>query len=267
MVRPIYYQTAQEQQINDLKSYIEDYCQTNNIDPTVYTGALDSRTGLPPDILQDPVFQAYWKLAYLQLMEILDPALVQSLYGQVGADNFDFDHVYSLVDPEFNQFLENLVVDNPELMAFLAQSDGNPDTSPEEVMAAISQLTQGLVPEPYVAEDARRLIEELGVDNGLVNALLSTEEGIRATEQSILMSLAEMDAELAELRTALREGTMNADEFNAVVGQISANRQVNISMLGDIEGNLSNMFQLFSNLLQTQTEALSQIVRNWNSGA
>ena len=75
-----------------------------------------------------------------------------------------------------------------------------------------------------------------------------------------------MDAQLAELRTALREGTMSADEFNATVGQISSYRQIYISMLGDLEGNLSNMFQLFSNLLQTQTEALSQIIRNWNTG-
>ena len=164
MVRPIYYQTSQEAQIHELQSYIEEYCQANNIDPQIYTGALDSRTGLPPDILQDPVFQAYWKLAYLQLMEILDPALFQSLYGQVGAENFDFDHVYSMVDPEFNQLLENLVVDGgPELAAFLYQSDGNPGTSPDEVMAAISQLVQGAQATPFVAEDARHLIEELAL--------------------------------------------------------------------------------------------------------
>lgn len=264
MVRPVNYTSDQVQQVDDLKAYIEEYCQANNIDPSVYTSALDSRTGLPPDILQDPVFQAYWKLAYLQLMEILDPALVQSLYAQVGADNFDFDHVYSMVDPEFNQFLENLVMDNPELMGFLAHSDGNPETSADEVMSAISQLIQAEVAPPYVAEDARRLIEELGIDNGLVNSLLYSEEGMKSAEQSILMELAEIDAMMVELTDGLRTGSMSADEFNARVGQISSNRQVLIAMLGDLQGKLGNMFQFFSNLLQTQTEALAQIVRNWN---
>lgn len=257
------YTTDQLQQINDLKSYIEDYCSANGIDPAVYTSALDGSTSIDPSLLSDPAFQAYWQLAYLQLMEIINPSLLQSINAEVGA--IDFDSVYAAAGEEMNAYIQNLVLDNPEMMAFFAESDGNEQSDPEAVMNALANYgvsssadTSGSA---YRDDQARDLADELGLD-GMWDFLIETEEGIRSSENYLMEGLADMDQQLVELQTALQNGTITAEEFSAGVEQISAYRQIYVGLIQNFEDAFAQLLETFSQLLKAQQDGQMAIVRN-----
>ena len=76
------YNTDQLAQIDTLKSYVEDYCNSNDIDPSIYLSGLDGNK-ISEDLKNDPAFQAYWQLTWLQVTEIIDPTQISSLDAQV----------------------------------------------------------------------------------------------------------------------------------------------------------------------------------------
>ncbi len=261
------YTSTQTDQINDLKAYIEEYCSANGIDPSVYTAALDGST-LDPAILNDPAFQAYWQLAYLQLMEMIDPALVQSVYAEVG--EIDFDAVYAAADAETNEFIQNLVLDSPELMTFFAEADGDSSTDPEAVTTALTAYSTDSESfgggTEYTDEQARDLAQELGLD-GMWDFLIETEEGMKSSENYLMEGLAEMDQQLADLSEALESGEITAEEFSAGVEQISAYRQIYVSLIQNFEDAWSTLLETFSQLLKAEEEGQMAIARNLSVSA
>lgn len=256
------YTTNQEVQIDELKSYVEEYCEANGIDPAIYTSALDGRT-IDPQLLNDPAFQAYWQLAYLQLMEILYPEMVQSVYAEVG--DVDFDALYAAAGDEINRFVENLVVDSPELMSFAAETDGDAATDSKAISAAIEEYSADIGTSEnstdYVDEQARDLAKELGL-GGMWDWLIDSEEGIKSTENYLLNGLAELDQQLANLQEALESGEMTAEEFSAQVEGVSMYRELYVGLIQNLEDALGNLIEMFSQLLKKQEEGQLSIARN-----
>ncbi|MBI2339107.1 MAG: hypothetical protein HYU99_01910 [Deltaproteobacteria bacterium] len=262
MGETVTYTTDQSAQIDDLKSYVEEYCEANGIDPAIYTSALDG-DAIDPELLSDPAFQAYWQLAYLQLMEILYPETVQSVYAEVG--EVDFDSLYAAAGDEINEFMANLVADNPDLMAFSALTDGDSETSADTVTALIEEKLADAGESggstDYVDEQARDLAEELGL-SGMWDYLIETEEGIKSTENYLMGGLAELDQQLADLQEALESGEITAEEFSAQVEGISMYRELYVGLIQNLEDAWGNLIEMFSQLLKTQQDGQMAIARN-----
>jgi len=266
----ISYSSDQLQQIEDLKSYIEDYCSANGIDPAVYTSALDGSTTIDPSLLADPAFQAYWQLAYLQLMELINPSLLQSINAEVG--EIDFDTVYAAAGDDMNEYIQNLVMDNPELMAFFAQADGNSATDPDDVINSLEAYSVSSDAfgdsggDGYTDDQARDLADELGL-SGMWDFLIETEEGMRSSESYLMEGLAEMDQQLIELQTALENGEISAEEFSAGVEQVSAYRQIYVGLIQNFEEAWSQLLETFSQLSKAEQEGQMAIARNLSGSA
>lgn len=268
----INYTSTQNQQVNDLRSYIEEYCQTNGIDPGIYTSALDGAT-IDPALLNDPAFQAYWQLAYLQLMEIINPLAVQSLYSEVG--EIDFDALYSATDAETNEFIRNLVLDNPDLMAFAAIRDNDGATTADAVLQALQQRragrgtgpsSDGNSPEEYVDEEARDLADELGL-GGVWDWMIDNEEGILSMEGFLMQGLAEIDQQLAGLQEALESGEMSAEAFEAQAAGVNMNRDLYLGLIQNLEDALGTIIEMFSQLIKAQNDQQLALARNMNVNA
>ena len=268
----ISYTEGQTHQINDLKNYVEDYCQTNGIDPAMYTNALDGATGIDPALLNDPVFQAYWQLAYLQLMEIINPSLVQSLYSEVG--EVSFDALYARADPELNEFIRNLVTDSPELMGFAAMSDYSADTDPRVVMAelqrrvaspppvaASSESGSSVTSIDYVDEDFRKIKEEFKL-SGMWDWLLNTEEGIRSSENFLMGELSNLDQQLADLKDALEAHTLSPEAFAADASKISTYREYLVGLIQNFENNLSQLMTMMSQIIKQRSDMMQSLSQN-----
>lgn len=263
----INYTSDQLSQINNLKSYVEDYCETQGIDPTIYTAALDGNT-IDPQVLNDPAFQAYWQLAYLRLMELINPTVSQSGAGDV---EINYETVRASASTEMDQFVKELLMDSPELMGFFAGQDDDPSTTSQQVINLIRSKSTVLPPPTavdaatYVDEDARSLGQNLGLSSNMWDWLISTEEGTRTTENHLMGSLADMDQKLASLEEALRGGTISADEFKSKADGISTYRQMHVSLIQNLEDSWGNLLELFSNLLKAQQEGQQALVRNLNA--
>lgn len=273
----ISYTASQTEQIDNLRSYVEDYCQTRGIDPAIYTSALEDGTaGIDPALLNDPIFQAYWQLAYLQLMEVINPTLVQSLYAEVGVGGeVNFDMIYNATDPETREFIRKLVLDSPELMAFAALSDYDSETNPQAVLEALASEIPpageggaGVEGDPntFVNEDARALAEEFGL-TGSWEWLIGTEEGIRSTESFLMEGLNQLDSQLLALQGQFESGNMPAESFQAQVGQISTYREVYVGLLQQLESALSQVMEMMSQLVKQRTDMGMALSRNIGGGA
>lgn len=249
--------TGRAGEIDQLTSYINEYCEARGIDPEQYTAYLDGNRALDPAIFEDPGFQAYWQVSYLQLVEILDPPLIQSVYAQVGDVNFD--EVYSRADPEFNEFLENLIMDSPELLAFAAAEDGT--ISEDAVWQFLEEETASPYDTDYVDEQARALQEEFGL-GGMWDHLINTEEGILSLENALVMTLTELDQGLEALRQSLAEGTISEDEFSAEFQMNSAYRGTILGLIQSLDDTLSNQLEMFSELIESEDNLQLAIARN-----
>lgn len=257
------YTTEQLQQIQDLQQYI----QETGADVELYTKALDGQT-IDPQLLNDPAFQAYWKLAFLRLTEILNPEAIMAGNGDV--DMLDFDAVYASTDPAYRDFLKQLILDSPELMGFAADIDSDEATSSAEILSYIEKhISKGLAveeaPYQYIDEEARALKEELGLGD-MWDWLIGTEEGVRSAETALLGELADLDQQQLEAIRAMRSGEMNETEASAQLDSISALRQVYLGAIQQLEENWKNILELFSQLLKKQDELVDGVVRNLGAG-
>jgi len=255
------YNTDQLAQIDTLKSYVEDYCTANDIDPSIYLSGLDGNK-ISEDLKNDPAFQAYWQLTWLQVTEIIDPTQISSLDAQVG--EVDFNALYAAQDAETNALITDLISDDPALMAYVLKASGQVEASdsllalftaantaaatsttvdgyaaalglgdvPDEVSGTTSSDT--LSNNMFEANDARDLAAQYDLGEGF-DWLISTEEGIRSTESSIFNYLAEMDQQLVDLKDALDTGKISAEAFSYETDNISVYRETMLGMLQQLE--------------------------------
>ncbi|OGQ06554.1 MAG: hypothetical protein A3G32_01515 [Deltaproteobacteria bacterium RIFCSPLOWO2_12_FULL_40_28] len=242
-----------------IREYITDYCTSQGIDPNLYLSSLDGVQTVDPALFQDPVFQAYWQLAYVRLMSILDPELVQSLDAEIQAGNIDA--LYSKMGEEDYQAIQQILMDSPEILAFTAQDAGD-EASAQQLLNSISSsavATTGST--EYVDEQARAMAEALGL-NGMYDYLIGTEEGIKTTEAHLMEGLGEMDMQITQLSEALRSGEISAEEFAAQTEQVSMYRELYVGLIQDLEGSWNNTIEMFSQLVKTRDEGLAAVTRN-----
>lgn len=264
----ISYTASQTEQINSLTAYVEEYCQAHGIDPNIYTSALNGEADIDRD---NPVFQAYWQLAYLQLMEVINPTLVQSLYAEVGVGGeVNFDMIYNATDPETREFIQNLIQDSPELMAFAALTDYDSETNPQAILEALASeippAEEGGAgvegdPHTFINEEARALAEEFGL-TGSWEWLIGTEEGIRSTESFLMEGLNQLDNEILALQGQFESGAMSPEAFQAQVGRVSTYREIYVGMLQQLESGLTHLMELMSQLLKTQIDLGAALANN-----
>lgn len=271
------YGGGQITQIENLTQYVNEYCERNNIDPSSYTAALDG-SGMAA-LRDDPAFQAYWQLAAMQLNYLLSGG--EQLYSEPGTVEFDDVAVtaaYEAADQETRDFVEELLQDDPELMAFFAmQQSGTPEAN--NILAALN-LSQNRTTTPsntsisefpaqmegyqHVADDARDFVRryELG---SFYNDVISTEEGIRSAEGSILNQIAEMDQTLADLSEAFDTGQIGVDKYNAEVKNVSVYRETLLAMMQSLESTLATIMELYSKMIEQQKEMAQSVIQNMRS--
>lgn len=262
------YSSDQIAQLEQLRQEIEAYCETNGIDPNIYLSALDGGT-IDEDLKNDPVFQAYWELAYRQLLEIIAPTEIYSAYGSI--DEIDFDTLYQLTedyDPSINSFVETLLADDPELMAYYVGLEAGDMDAGTAVLMEINQLYVDSATEAaeeaeeylYTA-DSRAYAEEAGLTEEF-EGILDTIEATKAAETSILTQLAEMDQSLMELAEAMNSGEISTEEYSAQVESISASREMLMTMLQALESSLATILEMYSKLLEQMRDMESSITSN-----
>lgn len=273
----INYSSTDLNQMDQLREYINDYCAANDIDPATYVAALDD--GASVDLSDDPAFQAYWQLAYLQLVYLLSGgATDMSSPGDVSYDETELMAAYNAVaaDPEQNYILElaeEMLADDPELMAFFTTQTAGADAG-NSLLATINlaeassttssgsdSAEESSTSYSYVDQQARDFAEAYGSGSGL-DWLIEYEEGIRGAEGSILNQLAEMDQQLVELTDALNSGNMSAEEYSAQVDQISSYRETMLAMMQQLEANLSNIMEMYSKLIEQANEMAMSVINN-----
>lgn len=265
---------SQLNQIENLTQYVNDYCQKNNIDPATYTAALDG-SGMA-QLRDDPAFQAYWQLAAMQLGYLLGGG--EQLYSEPGTVEFDDAAVsasYAASDQDARNLVDQLLQDDPELMAFFAMQREGVDeannilatlnlsqrrtTTPQNV--SINELPGVVEDYQHVAEDARDFIKryELG---SFYEDVASTEEGIRSAEGSILNQIAEMDQQLADLSEAFDSGKIGVDKYNAEIKNVSVYRETLLAMMQNLESTLSTVMEMYSKMIEQQKEMAQSVIQN-----
>lgn len=267
---------SQMTQIENLSQYVTDYCRQNNIDPATYVAALDGKD--MAQLRDDPAFQAYWQLAAMQLSYLLSGG--EQLYSEPGTVEFDdvaISAAYDSADEETREFIDQLLQDDPELMAFFAMQQGGNEEA-NNILAAInlsqnrttnvlqtsisdSDLPGQISGYRHVAEDARNFVNkyELG---SFYDDVISTEEGIRSAEGSILGQIAEMDQQLVDLGEAFDSGKMGVDKYNAEIKNVSVYRETLLAMLQNLESTLSTVMEMYSKMIEQQKEMAQSVIQN-----
>lgn len=263
--------TDQVAQMEALQDYITEYCESQGIDPSTFVDSIDG--DLSADFLNDPVFQAYWNMAYLQLMYLLSggsPSVSAS--GEIEYPD-DLMSVYNDASQEMIDYVTNLLNDDPQLMVFFAMQTGEfqeGDTA-DSLLALISQTeaststdSDDSTEDEYTNTVAREFVEKYGSSDSL-DWLIEYEEGIRAAEGSILDYLAEMDQQMVELTEALEGGTMSAEEYEAEMESLSSYREVMLTMLQSLESTMSNVMEMYSKMIENAQEMQMAVINNWRS--
>lgn len=260
-------------QLDQLKEYIEEYCESQGIDASTFVDSIDG--DLSADFLNDPVFQAYWQMAYLQLLYLLSggsPSVASN--GEIEYPD-DLMSVYNSASQEMLDYCTSLLTDNPELMVFFAMQTGDfqeGDTA-NSLLALISQTEASTATETETEDDsddewentiAREFVAKYGSSESL-DWLIEYEEGIRAAEGSILDYLAEMDQQMVELTEALEGGSMSAEEYQAEMESISSYREVMLTMLQSLESTMSNVMEMYSKMIENMQEMQMAVINNWRS--
>ncbi|HBF13670.1 MAG TPA: hypothetical protein DDW49_09870 [Deltaproteobacteria bacterium] len=259
------YTEAQRAQIEELREYL----RSQGVDPDVYMRALDGQ-GIDPAILNDPDFQAYWRLTYLQLLEILDPPLFNSLPGQLDEA---YEEGQRIAGAELNALIEKLATDSPELMAYFAAHDADPNTTPEQIIGMLA--AQGLINpidehndsgdnnSEFVDEGARHLSEEYGL-GGTYDYLIETEEGMMTARNSLFAEIANRQLEAARLFEQYMNGDLDLTEeqFNAKMDLIKGPIEILMAQANIIDKTLNQIFEQFSKLEKDRQEGLQSVIRN-----
>lgn len=253
----INYTTQETQQISQLQSYIEEYCRTHGIDPQTYVQHLDERQTLDSAIFKDPAFQAYWQLTYLQLMEICSPGSTQTQSGEI----MSFDEAYAQASDSMNDFIKDLVMDNPDFVAFASLRDHNSATNPQDFYRLIVELQPEEKELKFVDEQARDLGRQFGM-NGMYQRMIDTEEGMRSSELAILNEIDEIDRQIMDLTDALNSGELRPEEYKAKIDQMSGTKGFLYALLQKTESALSQMIEMFSNMIKAKNDHQMSIINN-----
>jgi len=256
--------SEQSAQIDQLKNYVEDYCQQNGIDPKMYTSYLDNKNAaLDPSIINDPIFQAYWQLSHLQLTEIINPIPLQSLSSEVG--DVDLDKLYSTVDLNTQSLLEQIVGSDPSLAGISSQLNME---SPQEVLKYLNDSTPPPEAKAYAKEGGVKKVEKTQVGaGGLFDWLEGTQDGLESVEKWAMGGLADIDAYIASLQEMIETGKIDPQKADILSKEAIASRETYVLFMQQSQGRLNQIMDLFSALLKSIRDTQNSVARNYSAPA
>lgn len=248
--------------MESIRAEVEAYCEANGIDPESYLENLDGDLSLA--LIDNPTFEAYFQLAYVQLMEIVAPEVINSLEAQVG--DVDFETLYANADDDLNALVEALIQDDPELMAFVA----NRESGQSEGEAVLSLLAQSYSQSNSDSEaqeyldDARELAENYELGEGF-DWVIEQEALYSSVEQSILDQLAEYDQAIVDLAEAFASGKMSEAEYEASLQESQFGREYLLMMLQTVTEQKATVMELISEMYKKISEMNLTVLRNWRT--
>lgn len=243
-----------------VRAEIEAYAAAQGIDADEFLANLDAVS--TADLFDNPTFEAYFQLAYMQLMELLYPEVINSYEAEVGGE-VDFDALYAYADDDINALIQELLADDPELAAYFTLRESG-ETEADYLMALLDSYyeTGGDEINPAI-QAAYDLAEEYGMES--ITGLADQELLFESVQQSILDMLAEYDLAIADLVDAFHTGELTETEYGEQMGSISFYRETLLAMLTQVTSQESTFFEMISELYAQSSEMTMAILNNIRS--
>lgn len=208
--------------------------------------------------MSDPAIEAYFQLAYMQLMEILYPEQINSLEAQIGEVNFDT--LYANTDAETNEIIMSLIEDDPDMLSAMTRASAG-DAEGDAVDAYINAI--------YTPDDGSAVswessitddFEELGLEEW--NWVADQEEAFKSAEQSILDSLSEYDQMILDITDAFEAGAITEAQYEQQLTDVNMGREALLGMLQAVQSQEQNFFEMISDLIENMIDTQMAIIRN-----
>ncbi|MBF0105088.1 MAG: hypothetical protein HQM16_07140 [Deltaproteobacteria bacterium] len=243
-----------------VRADVEAYCAANSIDPDEYLAGLDSNLAL--NVFDREVLEPYFQLAYMQLMLILDPELINSLSASIGAPP-NYETLYANADDDINQLIQMMIEDDPELMGYFANLEGGESMSDAffEILAEEkAALAAGSpVEDTSFTEDAQALQDKYQMGETF-DWIIDREESFKAAEMSILDQLSELDAFYIDI---INNPSLDEKAKDSLSRNNLYQKETLLTMLQSVTTAESSFFEMMSKLYKQIQETSMGIINNW----
>ncbi|MBU0506537.1 MAG: hypothetical protein ABII18_11600 [bacterium] len=252
--------------MDNIQAEVEAYCEANGINAEDYLSNLDGN--LTINVFDNPTLAAYFQLAYMQLVEMLYPEVINSIEAEVGA--VDFATLYESCDEEFNAFITSIIQDDPELMALFSMQAGSSDSEIQALYAELAKMISSSDSEAddmgatFYTDQARDSAAGTSHED-FVNWLADQEDMFTSVEMSILDQLSTYDQAILEIKAALENDDISAEEFQAEMENIMFGRETLMTMLQQVTAQKSQFFEMISEMMDKATEMQNSIINNMRS--
>ncbi len=250
-----------------IQAEITEWCEAQGVDPNDFLANLDG--GFTASVFDNPTLEAYFQLAYMQLVELLYPEVINSLEAEIG--EVTFETLYDSADEEFNNFIISLIEDDPEIMALYAMQAGG-ETEGDFVLALLAALNTETSADlsEYgegfnTTDDLREYLDSVDLGADMENELLAwaeAEDVYTATEMAILDRLAEYDQAMNDLVAALESGDISETQFESEMQNITFGRETLMAMLQQVTDQKMQFFETISELYDQAFEMQNTIINN-----
>jgi hypothetical protein len=251
--------------MDNIQAEVEAYCEANGIDAEDYLANLDGN--LTINVFDNPTLAAYFQLAYMQLVEMLYPEIINSIEAEVGT--VDFATLYESCDEEFNDFITSIIQDDPELMALFSMQAGSSDSEIQALYAELATMIASSddsddMSATFYTDQARDSAEGTSHED-FVNWLADQEDMFTSVEMSILDQLSYYDQAILEIKAALENDEISAESFQAEMENIMFGRETLMTMLQQVSAQKAQFFEMISEMMDKATEMQNSIINNMRS--
>lgn len=230
-----------------------DYLEAQGVD--VSTLDMDGAQSTDLD-LSDPAVEAYFQLAYMQMMEILYPEVINSLEAQVGEVNFDT--LYANTDPAVNELIMQMLEDDPDMMVEMTRATSG-DAEADYVDALINAVYTDTSTSSYTSSITDDF-DTLGVEG--LDWVADQEDAFKSAEQSILDSLSSYDEAILDITDQFQSGEISESEYNNQLEDVYMGREALLGMLQAVQSQEQNFFEMVSKLIENMIDTQMAIIRN-----
>ncbi len=244
---------------------IIDYCNSVGIDYEQYISDLDG-TASTIDI-DDELLMAYYQYAFVQMYQLIYGEELYAGEGAVGEP--DYDTLISSMSSDDIAVINQIIQDDPELMAYFAYQAGGQSES-DAVMEILSSLSgSGSSAGGSSAEE-----DGVSVDGSLGEMVDAAYDTQNTTNASLTAIFAYMD-ELNQATFALTEDLngLSADDEAGILSiqtQIdmqSASMQMALTMVQQLSDQSTTAFSLLSAMIKNQLESQQALTNNFKVSA
>ena len=257
-----------------IEQEIIDYCESVGLDYEDFLTNLDNvKTA---DLMDIPGLEAYFQLCYVQLVAIINPDLINSLYADVGlpagagidfetlkAAGIDFDEVYAAADPEFNEMILSMIEDDPELLALVAHSAGGESEANYvlDILASLYASTEEGADGDIQATSNSAAHEANDLYNLGLDWVIDQDDFYNSATQSLLQQLTEYDNAIIQLQQDVMNG-MDPAEAQMQMESLKMGREALFELLQQFTERQMTFIESISDLFKEMDEANKAIIRN-----